>query len=344
MAEEAAAPFSITLDVAATLSALIWPIVVIAVLFILRDKLPALIKELAARVTKIDLGGITLEFAKAKALEPQFSGPTVAFDLRHRATAMQVNDSTAGTFLSQLRDPGSGDYAIVNLGAGMDWLTSRLYIMAVVFARVKGVKAFVFLGENSPGRKFVGWAETDRIRWALARQYPWLEGAYANAYAAVLGNPNAKAFVVGSSGRLGYAFNPQDPQPGIDLMRAFLYGIQWPPALVAPHVMAGPPPAALPHDDDPEWVLIDEASQTKERAAWVSVSVLDRVLGTELKTSYLRLDLLQGKSREQQVRLVLAESGRFVPVVREDLRLEYLINRELLLEQVANATAEVQER
>ena len=341
MAQELATPLSVTLDIAATLSALIWPIVVIVVLFMLRNQLPALIRHLAARVTKIDLAGITLEFAKAKALETVFAGPGVAFDLRHRATAMQVNDSTAATFLSQLRDPATGDYAIVYLGGGREWLTSRLYIMAVVFARMKGVKSFVFLAENSPDRKFVGWAETNGIRWALARHYPWLEAAYAGASAAIVGGGGADggAVVVADSGRLGYTFDPQNPQPGISLMRAFLSAIQWPPAALAPHVIAGQPPPAAPAPNDPQWVLIDEATQTSEHAAWVSSSLLEIVLGQQLHSSYVRLDSLQSRNRDQQVRLILAQTGRFVPVVRQDLRFEYLVDRAALLEQLANAAA-----
>jgi hypothetical protein len=155
-----------------------------------------------------------------------------------------VNDSTVGTFLSQLTDPTSADYAIVNLGSGDQWLTSRLYIMAVVFARMKGLKAFVFLGQSSASRRYFGWADPNRIRWALARRYPWLEAAYSAAYADVTATPNATTVVTSAIGRLGYRYNSADPASSIELLKKFLQEIQWPPEPGAPPLALPPPSAA----------------------------------------------------------------------------------------------------
>jgi hypothetical protein len=334
VANEATEPLKITLDIAATLSAIVWPIVVVVILYLFRERIPALLKELASRVTKLDIAGVTLEFAKAKAFVPSFASATADIDLRQRASAMQVSDSTAGTFLSQLRDPTSADYAIVNLGAGDQWLTSRLYIMTVVFARMKGLTAFVFLGQSSPSRRYLGWADPNTIRWALARKYPWLEAAYAAAYSDVVAGPNSTSVVASSTGRLGYQFNPGDPEPSIKLLKAFLQRIQWPPEPGAPPLVPPPLPAP-PSLDAPGWVLINETSQTREHATWLTSTLIEDILSEELSFSHVGYEDLQGKSRGEQVRLVLAQTGRYVAVTREDLRFEYLIDRSLLLEQVA---------
>jgi hypothetical protein len=156
VAAQARDPLSIIVDVAAILSVIVWPIIILIALYLfreiiadlLRERIPAILRELAGKVTKLGIGGVTLEFAKAKAFTPGFSSATAGVDLRQRASAMQVTDSTARTFLNQLRDPTTADYAIVNLGTGDQWLTSRLYIMAVVLPRMKGLKAFVFFWTN----------------------------------------------------------------------------------------------------------------------------------------------------------------------------------------------------
>ena len=159
---------NIDLDIAATLSAVIWPLVVLAVLLAYRSKIPALVEGLASRVRKLEFAGVSLELALAKPFVPEWSGSPTALDLRHKATAIQVNNSTARTFLTQLTDEGTGDYAEINLGAGGEWLTSRLFIMAIIFARMKGVKCFVFVETVGNTRKrFVGWAEPEKILAAI---------------------------------------------------------------------------------------------------------------------------------------------------------------------------------
>src|SRR5262245_7082883 len=169
-----------TLDIAAALSAVIWPIVALVILLAFRARIPTLIEGLANRITKLEVAGIAVELTVAKPYVPQWSG---TLDLRNKAAAMQISDSTARLFLSQLTDEGSADYAEVNLGAGKEWLTSRLYIMAIIFARMKGIRSFVFVEtEGGVRKRYVGWAEPTAIRWALARRYPWFERAYADAY------------------------------------------------------------------------------------------------------------------------------------------------------------------
>ncbi|MEH2537194.1 MULTISPECIES: hypothetical protein [unclassified Bradyrhizobium] len=100
-----------TLDIAAALSAVIWAIIVLAILLAYRSKIPIVVEGLAGRVKKLEFAGVSLELAHAKPFVPKWSGSPNALDLRHKATAIQVNDSTARTFLTQLTDEGTGDYA-----------------------------------------------------------------------------------------------------------------------------------------------------------------------------------------------------------------------------------------
>jgi len=54
---------------------------------------------------------------RAAAFVPGWSGSAGTWDLRQKATSIQVNDSTAMTFRAQLMEGGTADYTEVNLGA-----------------------------------------------------------------------------------------------------------------------------------------------------------------------------------------------------------------------------------
>src|SRR3954468_3421851 len=150
---------NITLDVAAIITALFWPTILFLVFYNYRESLPGLLEGLLSRIKKFEFAGLSIEVAEAKAFHPAWSESVNAQDLRHKAASVQVNDSTAATFINQFRDGARGDYAEINLGEGMEWLTSRLFIMAILFGRMKGIRAFVFLETAGTVRKkFVCWA------------------------------------------------------------------------------------------------------------------------------------------------------------------------------------------
>ncbi len=313
---------NITLDIAAALSAVIWPAIALLILLAYRSQIPMFVESLAGRVKKLEFAGVSLELAIAKPVVSEWSGTPTALDLRHRATAVQVQDSTARTFLVQLADEGTGDYAEINLGTGSEWLTSRLFIMAVVFARMKGIECFVFVETSGDVRKrFVGWADPATVRWALAKRYSWLEQAYADAYAAITSERNV--VVVSPTGRLGYPYAPGDPGAAIDLLQEFLQRVQQP---------GFPPPA-----NAEEWVMIDTATNTHEHANWITADAIEQGLGRDLQAEVIRSSELRSKNSAEQVRLILSMPTRFVPVVGDDQRFEYLVRRDVLVEQVAKA-------
>jgi hypothetical protein len=317
---------NIALDIAATLSAVLWPIVVLTVLFAYRSKIPALIEGLASRISKIEFAGVSLELARAKPFVPEWAGSPTALDLRHKATALQVTDSTERTFLTQLIDEGTGDYAEINLGTGGEWLTSRLFIMAIVFAQMKGIGCFVFVETSGSVRKrFVGWAEPARIRWALAKRYPWLERAYAEAYAAI--NSQGNVVIVSRHGRFGYPYAPGDPGASIDLLKEFLQRIQQPF-----------PPPPIPAEQN-EWVVVDPATNTHERARWINAEELERVLEDDCSTAVVHSSELRSKNAAGQLKAFLAVPARLVAVVSDDQRFEYLVRRDVLVEQLAKSMA-----
>jgi len=309
---------SVTLDIASVVSALLWPAVLLIVFLTYRKYLPDVDKWLAGNVKKIGIGSFSVELAVAKPYTPDWSEAPGRLDLRRKATAIQINDSSAMTFGNQLRQKGTGDYAEVDLGEGQEWLTSRLYIMAIIFERMKGIKAFVFL-ETSGGvrKRFVCWAEPRKVRWALAQRCPWLEQAYAEAYSTILSR--RQAFIVSNDGTLGYNFQKDDPGPSIELLREFLQRIQ----------------APLQPGAEGDWVLIDTTTQTHEHARWINSAALEEMLGKDSIHSALSAAELRSKSEFEQLRLFLSVPETFVAVTDEQLRLDYLVDRSVILEQMA---------
>jgi hypothetical protein len=316
----------VTLDIAAVLSALIWPLVVLIVLLAYRHQLPGLFNALSNRLTGVGVAGFSIELAVAKPFTPEWASLT---DLRNSATPVQITDSVAATFLSQLRAGGKADYAEANLGCGEEWLTSRLFIMAIVFARTKGIHAFVFV-ETTGGfrRRYIGWAAPEQVRWALASRYRWLEHAYADAYAAVL-TQQPNTVVASNQGRLGYDFDQANPDPSVQLVREFLQRVQ----------AAAP---MLPTDRN-GWVLIDAPTDTWEHASRLDGALLEDLLGTECKRAALSVAELRTLKPADSLHLILSEAARFTAITGPDQRFEYLIDRDALLPQAARQLARLSE-
>lgn len=64
----------------------------------------------------------------------------------------------------------------MDLGGGAEWLSSRLFILAVILRRWRGLRAFVFVHTlGGTRRRFLGVCDTDRVRWRLAARWPLLE-------------------------------------------------------------------------------------------------------------------------------------------------------------------------
>jgi len=97
-------------------------------------------------------------------------------------SSAQIFDSASQTMFQELLRPAQADYAIVDLRSGEAWLTSRLFVFALILGEVRGLRAFVFL-ESAANirRRFLGVATPMNLRRALGTRYPWLEEAFARA-------------------------------------------------------------------------------------------------------------------------------------------------------------------
>ncbi len=156
--------------------ALAWPAVAAFALYLFREPLIQLAGQLARRARKLSVSQVSVELATLPELSTTW---TVGSDDVRRMTSSQIFDSISQTLFDELLKTGKAEYAVVDLRAGKSWLTSRLYIFALILGAVRGLRAFVFL-ESAGGvrRRFLGVATPADIQQVLSTRYPWLEEAF----------------------------------------------------------------------------------------------------------------------------------------------------------------------
>jgi hypothetical protein len=164
----------------------------------------------------------------------------------------------------------------------------------------------VVRSDEATPRRFVGTVSPRQLRWALAVEYPWLERAWANAYAEV---PQVEIHSV--QGAL-------DVQSAIELIRAFLANLQ-----------RQDPPLV---EESREWVQVS-SSTTWEHAEWLSAD-LKGTLRTILNGASVSEPA--GGSESAFARAVLAHQGAaFVAILGATNEFRRLVDRQALLEQAA---------
>lgn len=240
------------------------------------------------------------------------------------------------------------EYVVVDLGAGNEWLSSRLYILSVIMRRMRGLRAIVFVESNSTvRRKLVGVCECEPVRWLLAARWPRFESALAAAELNVWGHPydlpgpvpgtagpiviprpvgsplqdippfaEARGFrIANAEGRLeGWQGSPEGAAL---LLRAFLDAIQRP----------------IPAQSD-DWQEVGATKSVVEYAVWLTGALIDQVLVGSLEKRSVRLHDYQGWSEQLRVRALVEHPGDWVALTREGDVFDRLMDRREILERV----------
>lgn len=304
--------------------ALAWPVVVVAALVVFREPLLDILRGrgLGRRLTKVSAFQVALELAPLPELIRAESDPFISTVQQLNRGELFVSDPVE---LMRHLSPASGayDYAVIDLGTGERWLTSHLFIFALMLERMRGLQWFVFLETSGEvRRRFIGTATPAAVRWALAQRYPWLEAAFAHAYAQVapaLPSPagqDVPVWIHSGHGALDV------PQAG-SLVQAFLGRVQQ---------TAEPP-------NRRGWVSLENRAQPGSPPTWVHASWLDgdrleRLLDTALQVDAWFVDSLD-LMPAARVQAVLRRDGAVVARVQEGGRFTDLIDRQALLEQAA---------
>jgi hypothetical protein len=309
-------------DILKFIVAILWPLVTVVALVLFRRPLTRLASEIAVRTTKVSFKGVSVEFQRLTPLAPAWSVSSwsAAAQNVHTLTSSELFDSYSSTLFDQLLHSKDADYAVVDLGRGEEWLTSRLYIFSLVLGEISRLSALVFLETVAGGRRrFLGVAAPGDVRSALARRYPWLEHAFAVAYAAQYPAFGPDAVGQSISPLATYVLDASNPYPVMQLVREFVSKVQRttePPQLERPTYLS--------------FQTTTPASPTTlttlwERAGWIDGERLERDLAGWLQYSWYAdsPDL----SQRAKIEGILRRRTRFVALVDEDRRFVGLVDR-----------------
>jgi hypothetical protein len=259
-------------------------------------------------------------------------------DIR-RLTSTSLIDSISLPLFEQLSAATNAEYAVIDLGRGDQWLSSRLFAFAVLLERMTGVRCFVFTETKSDvvGR-FVGIASPDEVRWALARCYPWLEVAFTFQYAYICGlkmipmadfskpisewpvSDGAFQLNLSSTGGL-------EPADARNLVQWFVGMIQ--------------KDSLPPQANEREWVSgKDETGKTIwERASQLNSEWLHRNLNQVIvrNTSLIDSPVM---TRSQRIQHIMRLEGQFSALLTNDRQFKYLVDRGALVERATLSVIE----
>ena len=314
-------------DAVALIDAVAWPLVALAALLVLRKALPEIAKALSQRVTTISFLDVSIGFATVPEMEASWQAPGLG-DVRQPQRA-DLFDAPAAELLTQFHDESAFDYAVVDLGDGRDWLSSRLFVFAEMLPRLRRLRCFVFVeSAGSIRRRLVGLAQPEAVRWGLAHHYPWLEEALESAYASQGPNYLRQKDAISATGAVS-------PWVAQEIGRAFLRAIQapLPPATPSPQVTSPREPIAE------EWVPVPAtkglpAQDLHEHGEWLGGAHIEAILGAALQQDAWVTDD-PSVSDENQVKAVLRRSGDLVAMVQRDMAFSRLVDRRMLLDEIA---------
>lgn len=308
---------NVNIDIAAITSVIVWSTLV-GIMFVIlstyRKNIGSYVKELMKdlRLSKVSVGpsGVSVELAVAKGFEPKWTGTDPLEDIRQ--TALYNLRDSVSELIAQIQETSTKDYAIFDLGHGSQWLSSRLYLFTIILQRMHGIRSIVFVDRDQEiTHHFVGVADPIQVQYSLARRYPWLEKEFAKTY--------------GDLGpQITSIYGSLESHQAIVLIEKFLEKIQknQEPTSESDWVKA----SKDPRKPDQKW----------EHAEWLNTDQVEQILQEILdKSSWVgRLDL-QGKSREDQLKLILSFKGHFVAVLNQNhWRFEKLIDRQQLANEV----------
>jgi hypothetical protein len=271
-----------------------WPVVVALGVFLFRKPLSNFLDVVGKRATEISIGGLGIKLPTMN--EAQLGEDVLTF--RAADTFMVISSSAKTSLFTMFEQSGKYEFVAINLGRGDKWLSSRLYIFATILQRMKALRCIVLLSAGADTEsQFIGATTPDKVRWGLAMLQPWLEGAYAQAYAKSLAT--GVPIVRNETGAM-------DAEIAEQLVKDFLSNLTVPT----------PPPV-----NDFEWVTFT-ANQSPEHATWLSEEYLEQGLGYALWK-----DVIVASETKKEAKMLLKCSAPYVAKIKRNGEFLSLIDR-----------------
>ena len=300
-------------SILSALASFAWPLITLLILYLYRNPLSTFLIKIGERATEIGIGS----WASIKLPEVKEAPPNPISVLRELTTD-RWEESSGQWFHEFASSTATSEYALLDLGDGQQWISSRLFIFAVMLQRMKALKCIVFAVSQPDGtRRFIGCVTPDNVRWALATSQPWLELAYAQAYSQVMTNQSMPGSGLPPPTRIDGSIVSFVAE---DIVRTFIRSLKNPPAGVLP--------------DQQNWVSLQNGS---EHATWLEPLELQRLFG-----AYLWKDAVEGRADDtpEQKRLemkhVISKSAPYVAILK-DGDYKSLCNRLALLAEIGQS-------
>jgi hypothetical protein len=304
-------------DAVLFLAAIAWPALVVVAILLLRDPLSSFLVGLGqGRGLKVSAFGIALEIPPDAIEQPR--SPVAAFDELVQLSpdpGQSLSPSYAKSLIEEMRGVEPYHHAYLDLKGGGAWLTSRLFLVAALFPRMRGLEEIVFVQTNNGvARSYVAHAPAHAIRWRLAEKFPWFEQALALQYS-VLG---PILIIQSPEGRL-------DSDQAGSLLNSFLKDqrIQL--------------PKTAPKANPSEWVDLQPRNPsdpvtTEEHAQWLNGATLSEIFEGLLDYECVR-DATVLSDAEKASRVVRL-SGPFVALVDTAGRFTGMVDRQKFLDDL----------
>jgi hypothetical protein len=302
-------PHDVWYKLTGLIQGLAWPLTVVFALFLFRNSISKIVEHIGSRGGEISIAGlgIKLPYAQRAAVDDD----VLLFKSADPITI--TNDSAKTTLLKMLRDPGTREYVVINLGTGKEWISSRLFIFALMLQRMKAIRAVVFLDGSVP--KFLGVANPDTVRWALAQDQPWLEQAYLNAYASSISYMPGASFVVSKYGAL-------DPQVAENVVRNFLQNVR---ANIPTEAVAG---AVFPLETR-DWVVLGTST---EYGTWLTGAELEKLVGD----GFHKETIVASSDRKTEAKFLLQCTTQYVARVNNNGEFLSLVDRGAFVDELTS--------
>jgi hypothetical protein len=297
-----------------TLSAYAWPLVTIVSLLIFRKPIKEFLKTVSSRATEFGIGWASIKLPEVK---PPSS---MQIEAIRELQSDLWSESSVGWFQEFSSSSANSEYAHLNLGKGDEWITSRLFIFAVMLQRMKSLKCVVFTKVFPSGDvRFLGCASPDNIHLTLAANQPWLEVAFADAYSAEL-----SALPAASPGQTVIRIDGSlEPQRAESIVRSFISSLK-------------DYTGAMSNSNPGDWVSFVGRTD-REHATWVTESELQRMIGIYLWRDAIeaRVDDTVGQ-KKAEIQRVVSKSSPYVAVLRDGFY-KSLVNRIALLTEIGQS-------
>jgi hypothetical protein len=320
-------------DLVELVKAIAWPLVLVVALIAFRRPISRFVEQIAGKITKVSAFDVAIELATVP------SAPTPWLDPHVYAGSElfggSVTSTTIATLFERIRADMVWSYLIVDLGEGHSWLESRLYLFATILQHMGGLRCVVFV-QSAQGhyRRFLGIARPESVQHALGEKYPWFRQVFEGAIAAALAEssvlpappalPGSVAdFVSGVANGIRASLPKLEPMLK-DVAQA-----------VSEKFIFDPNMQTTTDPKNPDWSQLGRTFSW-DHSRWLTLERFNRDLRSVVFDVELsQLEDTPDTRAEERTRALLRRRVPFVSIVNRRGEFQRLIDRQVLVEQVA---------